>query len=89
MCGSSVELGTRGGQTCEVGVGYEVSLSALTVDRLNATRHNVDQDSKPDTENSEKNILDRLRKTKNMIGRTAAVNVDLGSRWMSSAALWC
>lgn len=30
---------TRGGQTCEVGVGYEVSLSALTVDRLNATRH--------------------------------------------------
>jgi hypothetical protein len=57
---------------------------------LNATRHNVDQDGKPDTENSEKNILDRLRKTKkNIIGRTGAVNVDLGSRWMSSAALWC
>jgi hypothetical protein len=55
----------RGG----VGVGYEVSLSALTVDRLNATRRNVDQDSKPTTEDSEKNVLDRLRKTKKYRGQ--------------------
>jgi len=68
---------------------YEVSLSALSalrVDRSNATRRNVDQDSKQSTENCEK-FLDRLR-IKIIMGGTASNRANLDGWWMSSA-LWC
>lgn len=53
-------LGITEREYTKVGVGYELSLSALRVDRSNATRRNVDQDSKRNTENCEK-FLDQLR----------------------------